>query len=241
MKLWAGQTVSQFGAQITLVAFPLTAVVVLHATALQMGELEALAMAPFLVVGLPVGVWVDRMARRPLLVRADVTRLALVGLVPVLYLTHHLTSMLVLDVIQFVAGCMTVLLDVAYQSYLPAVVGTDALVDGNSRREASRAVSQVVGPSLGGALAAAFTAPRALCAHALTYLVSVVSLLSMHAAKAPPPRQAGRSMAREMAIGLRAVLKNPVLASIAGCTGTSNFSPASRWRCSCCTRCTSSA
>ncbi len=225
LKLWLGQTVSQFGAQITLVAFPLTAVLVLHASALQMGVLEALAMAPFLVVGLPVGVWVDRVRRRPLLIAADATRLVLVGAVPVLYLTHRLSSIAILDAVQFVAGCMTVLFDVAYQSYLPAVVGQDsaALLDGNSKLEASRALAQVAGPSAGGALAAAVTAPLALVANAGTYLVSVVSLLLVRTEEVAPVRAASRGMRREVADGLALILKNPLLGSIAGATGTSNF------------------
>ncbi len=225
LKLWLGQTVSQFGAQITLVAFPLTAVLVLHASALQMGVLEAVGMAPFLVVGLPVGVWVDKLRRRPLLIAADATRLVLVGAVPLLYLAHRLSSIAILDAVQFLAGCMTVLFDVAYQSYLPAVVGHDpaALLDGNSKLEASRALAQVAGPSAGGALVAAVTAPLALAANAGTYLVSVVSLLLVRTEEPAPVRAAPRGMGREVADGLALVLKNPILASIAGATGTSNF------------------
>ncbi len=223
MKLWAGQTVSQFGAQITLVAFPLTAVLILHASALQMGVLEALGMAPFLLVGLPVGVLVDRGRRRPLLILADSVRLLLVGAVPALYLAHALHAMWVLDAVQFVAGGMTVLFDVAYQSYLPAVVGRDTLVEGNSRLEASRAVAQVAGPSVGGALVAALTAPVALAANAATYLVSVVSLAAIRTEEPAPPPPPLVGMHRQIGEGLALVVKNPVLGSIAGSTGTANF------------------
>ncbi len=223
MKLWAGQTVSQFGAQITLVAFPLTAVLILHASALQMGVLEALGMAPFLLAGLPVGVLVDRGRRRPLLILADTVRLLLVGAVPALYLAHALHAMWVLDAVQFVAGGMTVLFDVAYQSYLPAVVGRETLVEGNSRLEASRAVAQVAGPSVGGALVAALTAPVALAANAATYLVSVVSLSAIRTEEPTPPPAPHLGMRRQIGEGLALVVKNPVLGSIAGSTGTANF------------------
>ncbi len=151
LRLWGGQTVSQFGEQITLIAVPLTAVVYLHVDAFQMGILGAMSSLPFILVGLLVGVWVDRRARRPLLIAADVGRAALLALVPVLAALHRL-GFLDLSAIAFLVGCLTVVFDVAYQSYLPALVGRAAIVDGNSKLEATRALSQVAGPSVGGFL-----------------------------------------------------------------------------------------
>lgn len=223
LRLWAGQTVSQFGEQITRIALPLAAVLLLHANAFEMGVLGAMGTLPFVVVGLFVGVFVDSRRRRPLLIAADVGRALLLGLVPVLALTHRLT-LVDLAAIAFVVGCLTVLFDVAYQSYLPSLVGRQAIIDGNAKLEASRAVSQVAGPSVGGVLVQLLTAPFAIAANAATYVVSVVTLVAIRSQESPPEMLAGRQrvgpMIRE---GLAWVLGHPLLRAIAGCTGTANL------------------
>ncbi len=223
LLLWAGQTVSQFGEQITFVAFQLTAVLVLRASALQMGVLGAVQMAPFLLVGLFAGVIADRVRRRPLLIAADIGRAVLVGAVPVLWVLGRLT-MTDLYVVSFLAGCLSVLFDTAYQSYLPAVVSRQGLVEGNSRLEASRAISQVAGPSLGGGLVQAIGAPLTILANGVTYVVSVVSLLMIRGREPEPAKApAGVGMWAQIGEGLRVVFGNRTLWSIAGCTSTSNF------------------
>ncbi len=223
LRLWAGQTVSQFGEQITLIALPLTAVLVLHANAFAMGVLGAMSTLPFVLIGLFVGVFADRRRRRPLLIAADIGRAALLALVPALAFTHLLT-LPVLAAIAFAVGCLTVLFDVAYQSYLPALVGRPALVDGNAKLETTRALSQVAGPSVGGVLVQMLTAPLAVAANALTYVVSVATLVAIGAREPEPQRPAGDAriwpMIRE---GLAWVLGQPMLRAIAGCTGTSNL------------------
>lgn len=222
LRLWAGQTVSQFGEQITMIALPLTAVLLLHASAFQMGILGAMATLPFLLTGLFVGVFVDRHRRRPVLVAADTARVVLLGLVPVLAALHRLT-LVGLGTIAFATGVCTVLFDVAYQSYLPSLIGRDALVDGNSRLEASRALSQVAGPSVGGLLVQVLTAPLAVAANAATYVVSVLTLLAIRAPEPAPSPVAHESAWSAIRQGLRWVLGHPLLRAIAGCTGTSNL------------------
>jgi MFS family permease len=222
LRLWAGQTVSEFGAQVSAVALPLTAVLLLHADAFQMGILGAMTTLPFVLVGLFAGVFVDRRRRRPLLVAADAGRAVLVALVPVLALLHRLDIFL-LDAVAFAVGCLTVLFDVAYQSYLPAVVGRAALVEGNARLEASRALSQVAGPSIGGALVGALTAPVAVTVNAITYVLSVASLLAIRRVEPAPEPPAERRVLPLIGEGLHWVLGHPMLRAIAGCTGTSNF------------------
>lgn len=221
LRLWAGQTVSQFGEQITLIALPLTAVLLLHANAFQMGVLGAMTTLPFVVVGLFVGVFVDSRRRRPLLIVADAARAILLGVVPVLAMLHRLTFPPLLP-IAFAVGCLTVLFDVAYQSYLPAVVGREALVDGNAKLETSRAISQVAGPNLGGVLTSALTAPIAVAANALTYVVSVISLIAIRTVEPQPEPRTQRTFS-QIREGLVWVLGQPMLRAIAGCTGTSNF------------------
>ncbi len=223
LRLWGGQTVSQFGEQITVIALPLTAVLLLHASAFEMGVLGAMSSLPFVLIGLFVGVVVDRRRRRPLLVAADVGRAALLTLVPVLALLHRLT-LVDLGAIAFVVGSLTVVFDVAYQSYLPSLVGRAALVDGNAKLETTRALSQVAGPGLGGILVQVLTAPIAVAANAATYVVSVLSLLAIRGAEPAPEAHASRPrMGPQIREGLAWVLGQPMLRAIAGSTGTSNL------------------
>src|SRR5256885_10891596 len=119
--LWGGQTVSKFGSQITLLALPLTAALTLNATPGQMGLLFALENAAYLLFGLPAGVWVDRLRRRPILIAADCARAVLIGSIPVTALIGEL-HIAQLYVVGFLAGIGTLLFDVAYQSYLPALI-----------------------------------------------------------------------------------------------------------------------
>lgn len=222
MKLWMGQTVSQFGAQITLLALPLTAVLLLHASPAQMGILGAMEMAPFLLIGLFAGVYVDRVRRRPLLVAADVGRALLLATVPAMAALHVLV-MPILYALGFLVGSLTVLFDVAYQSYLPALVSRKTLVEGNSKLEMSRAVAQIGGPGFAGVLIQWVTAPMALAANALTYVVSVVSLLWIRGEEPPAAPSGGKGVWADIGEGLTVLVGSPLLRSIAGCTATANF------------------
>jgi len=130
--LWGGETVSELGSQVSLLAIPLLAVRTLHATTFQMGLLTAASTAAFLVVGLPAGVWVDRMRRRRIMIASDLGRVLALGSIPVAYAVGALT-LAQHFVVTLVSGILTVFFDVAYQSYLPALVGREHLVEGNAK------------------------------------------------------------------------------------------------------------
>ncbi|MDX6243382.1 MAG: hypothetical protein QOE76_1105, partial [Frankiales bacterium] len=173
--LWAGQGVSEFGSAITMVALPLAAVVTLNASPLQVGLLDAATTAAFLLVGLPAGALVDRRRRRPVLMRADLGRALLFGSIPVAAAFGVLT-LAQLFVVALFGGLLRVFFDVAYQSYLPALVARDQLVQGNSTLMATEATAQVAGPGVGGALVGAIGAAATMTIDAVSYLVSFVSL-----------------------------------------------------------------
>jgi len=149
MKLWTGQTISQFGDEITELAIPLLAIATLGAGAVEMGILGVVRFLPWIVFTLPAGVWVDRMRRRPILIGADIARAFLLVSIPVGFVAGWLTIWQVY-LVAFLAGTLEVFFDVAYQSYLPAIVERDELVEGNSKLELSRAGSSVVGPTVAG-------------------------------------------------------------------------------------------
>lgn len=227
LKLWSGQTISVFGDQIATLALPLVAVLTLKANAVEMGILGAAERAPFLLVGLFAGVWVDRMRRRPILIGADVGRALLLGSIPAAALLGRLTVHY-LYVVAFLVGILTVFFDVAYQSYLPVLVSRERLVEGNSKLEVSNSVATIAGPGLAGALVQLITAPLALLLDAVSFVASVASLLWIGAPE-PAPRPADEAAGgragiwREIGEGLRVVLGNRLLRAIAGCTGTSNL------------------
>jgi MFS family permease len=224
MKLWTGQTISLLGSQITLLALPLAAILLFKASAFQVGLLGTVEFLPFVLFGLPVGVWVDRLRRRPILILADAARFAIIGSVPLAYALGalHMTQ---LYVVAFLSGVFTVFFDVAYGSYLPSLVERGHLVEGNSKLEISRSGAQLAGPGLAGLLVQAFSAPVALLADSLSYVASVFSLLLIRLPEPPsePPAGGRAGMRGEIGEGLRYVLRNRVLRPILACTATLNF------------------
>lgn len=223
LRLWAGQSISQLGSQVTLLALPLVAIRILHAGPLELGVLAACETAPFLLVGLPAGVWVDRWPRQPILVVADIGRAAALAAVPVAY-ALDLLVVWHLYVIAAVTGALTVFFDVAYQSYLPALVPRTRLVEGNARLELSRSMSQVAGPGVGGILVELLRAPYAIAADSCSFAVSALFLARI---RTPEPAAsatlAQETMRRSIATGLRYVLRHPLLCRIAACTALFNL------------------
>src|SRR5215212_7981402 len=188
MRLWAGQTVSQFGSTITREALPYTAILVLGASPWQMGLLGAAGAAPLLLLGLFAGVWVDRVRRRPLMIAADIGRALLLLSVPIAYL---LGSMRIeqLYVVAALTGVLTVFFNVAYQSALPGLVRREHLLDGTSKLGLSESVAEIGGPPLGGALVQLISGPITLLLDALSFVFSAFMLRRIQAAE-PPPRPA---------------------------------------------------
>src|SRR3954447_11975898 len=161
IKLWTGQSISELGSQVSQLAIPWLGAVDLHASPLAFSLLGVLGFLPFILFALPAGVWVDRLRRRQILIVGDAARAALLALVPILWALGVL-QMWHLLVLQFVIGVFTVFFDVAYQSYLPALIEREHLVDGNSKLQLTVSVAQVGGPPVSGALIAALNAANAI-------------------------------------------------------------------------------
>ena len=223
LKLWTGQSVSLFGSQVTRLALPFTAILTLHATPGQMGILGAVQLAPFLLLGLFVGVWVDRLHRRPILIVADIGRALLLSAIPVMALTHTL-RIEYMYAVGFLLGTLELFFDVAYMSFLPSLIGREQLVDGNSMLQMSDSVAQVAGPGLGGALVQVLTAPLAILVDALTFLVSAISIVAIGAREDAVIKDERRNVWSELREGMKLVIGNPLLRAIGGCTATLNLS-----------------
>ncbi|MPZ64942.1 MAG: MFS transporter [Pseudonocardiaceae bacterium] len=221
-RLWAGETVSQFGSAVTLVALPLVAVTLLAASPFEVGLLTAAETAGFLLVGLPAGAWVDRIRRRPLMVWMDVVRAALLVTVPIAW-WFGVLSLPQLLVVALTTGVATVFFDVAYQSYLPSLVGRPRLVEGNGKLETSRALANVTGPALGGGLVQLIGAATTLLADAISFAASALLLRTIRTVEPQPQRRERPDLRGEIVEGLRYVLRHPLLRAITACTGTANL------------------
>jgi MFS family permease len=222
LKLWASETVSQFGSQITLLALPLTAVVLLDATAFEMGLLRASASAPFLLIGLLAGVWVDRHRRRPILFAANLGRALLLALIPLAALLG-LVRIELLYLVAFAAGTLTVFFDVAYVAYLPVLAHREHLVEGNAKLEMSRSFAQVAGPGAAGGLVQMIGAPFAIAVDVVSYLIAAIFIGRIDADEPEASTDERAGVRAELMEGLRTILDSPILKPIAVCTGTMNL------------------
>jgi MFS family permease len=224
MLLWGGQTVSEMGSAVTQLALPLTAVVLLRASTFEVGLLTSAATAAFALIALPAGVIVDRRTKRGIMLACDAARALIIGSVPLAWALGVLT-LWQLYVVALAAGVATVFFDVSYQSYLPVLLRAEHLMDGNGKLGATQSFAQFAGPGLGGGLVAAAGAAGAMTADAVSYVVSVASLLAIRIREqsAESPAAARRNLRAEIAEGLKFVVGHPILRKIVACTGTSNL------------------
>jgi MFS family permease len=225
LKLWSGQAISEIGSQVSVLALPTVAILVLGATPFQVGLLAAFEFLAFPVLGLVAGVYADRLRRRPILIACDVGRLLALASVPIAF-EFNVLSMPQLYVVALVTGIGTVFFDVAYQSYLPALISRADLLEGNTKLQVTGSVAQMAGPALAGFLIQLVGPARAVGADAASFLVSVASLLWIRRQE-PSPKPTAESGRRgffsEMWEGIRVVFGNATIWKIAGCTSTSNL------------------
>jgi MFS family permease len=224
LRLWSAETISQVGSQVSNLALPLVAILILHASAFEVALLATLVFLPWLLFSLPAGVWVDRLRRRPILVAADLGRAALLASIPIAYALDGLT-LWQLYAVTFAVGTLTVFFDVAYQSYLPSLVSREQLVEGNSKLEVSRSAAQIAGPGLAGTLVDLATAPAAILVDALSFLASALFLFRIRRPEERVVRdgERPRGMLPELGEGLRFVFRNPLLRAMAASTAMFNF------------------
>jgi MFS family permease len=226
VRLWSASVISSLGSAVTKLALPLLAALTLHATPAQMGFLVAAETTPILLFGLVTGVWVDRRAKRPVMIAADIGRMVLLLLVPLAAWLGLLRIELLL-VVAFLVGTLAVFFEIASQSYLPAILPTEDLAEGNARLHTGWGLAEVGGPGLAGWLTQLFSAPIAILTDGLSYGISAALLAGIRL-KEPPLAVPGEESERphfwrELGEGLRLVVANPVLRATAAATGLWNF------------------
>ncbi|WP_330343217.1 MFS transporter [Streptomyces sp. NBC_00557] len=216
-RLWAAQSVSETGTQMGQLAVPLLAMGALHASATELGFLSGARMLPFLVLALPAGALLDRIRRLPVMVLSDVCRALLVVSVPLAYALDLLTFAQLYLVVLLV-GVFTVAFDVAYQSYLPTLVGREDLAGANARLTASASAAELAGPAAAGVLTGALGAAATVLVDGVSFLASGLLCRAIRHREPVPERAAGApgSLRGEVGEGLGFVLRRRELRAVAG-------------------------
>jgi MFS family permease len=222
--LWAGQSVSDLGSAVTTLALPLTAITVVRASVFEIGLLAACTNIAYLVVALPAGALIDRVSKRKIMIFCDIARMLLIGSVPVAAKFGKL-SLAQLFLVAVTSGVFTVFFTIAYQSFLPELVGPERLRSCNSKMSTTQSMAQFVGPSLGGLFVGLIGAASTLAIDAISFAASAVSLTGI----AP---QARSEYSGQMSIhqlfcdvleGWRFIGQSPILRKLVTCSGVANF------------------
>lgn len=212
-RLWVAQTVSSAGTQVSMVAIPLTAALVLGARPLEMGLLGAAGSLPGLLFGLFAGAWVDRLPRKPLLIWSDIARAVLIGSIP---LAASVDALRIehLYLVQFLAGLFGMLYLVAHGSLLPSVVPRERLVEANAKLSVTSSATLIAGPGAAGVLISLVTAPLAVLFDALSFMLSGTLTATLRVVEAPPAA-ARQPLWRQIGEGLTVLWANPILRALA--------------------------
>jgi MFS family permease len=226
-KFWAGQTISNLGNSVTLFALPLL-MYKLTGSAFNLGLMSAAQFVPYLLFGLVLGAWVDRVDRRRIMIGADICRAALIATIPIMAEIGELRTWWVY-LVGFLSSTFTICFDGAQFAAIPSLVETDDLVTANGRIQASFSAASVVGPIIGGALISLIPIESVLYIDALSFVVSAGSIAVIHRSfnTSKADEESQTSLRDDVVEGLRYVLSHPVLRNISLMMALINFVGAS--------------
>ncbi|GAB3213776.1 MFS transporter [Marinactinospora endophytica] len=208
--LWTGSTVSQILGMTSPIAFPLIAADLLSASVPQIAAITAFSYLPWLVLTLPLGVYLGKVPPRTVLLTADLVRVVVISFVPLAYVLGVLALWQIYVVVALVGAC-TVCYEIAYQTFPPALLPREDLTRANARLQGGRAVAYTMGPALGGLLVTVLGAPLTPIANAAGFLVSACCVAAMRTRAAPPGQEGGGTLLRRLGEGLRFVVTRPLL------------------------------
>ena len=220
-KLWLGRSVSFVGSEITSVALPLTAVLLLEADARKMGWLVAAQNLPWLLFGLVAGVWVDSTRRKPILVATNLGQAALLSAIPIAGVLGHL-NMSMLVAVAFGASSLSIVGSVADRAYLPSLLPREQILAANSRIQLSFSLARTTGPGVAGLLVQSLTAPIAILVDVATFVTAAVLIGRIRHTEAPPPPRNARIVA-DIAEGVGRVVNDKVLRPLVLCGAAHNI------------------
>jgi MFS family permease len=214
--LWTSILISSFGGQVTLLALPLSAAILLHASPTQMGALTAAEIVPFALFSLPTGVWLDRVRKLPVYIVGEITISLTVASVPFAWWMGWL-SMSWLYLVAFVIGIVNTTAGAAAQIVLTQIVPRERLVEAHAKNALASSTAEVTGPATAGALIKITGAPLALLTDAVLLLVSSTILRGIAVKETPSTRNA--PFWASMRAGLEFVRSHNLLLTMASCVG----------------------
>ena len=220
--LWAGQTVSTIGSQMSGLALPVLAVTMLQASEWQVGMMNAAGMSMFLLIGLPAGAWVDRWLKRRVMILADAVRMLVLFSVPVAWWAGVL-DMTYIIISAAVISAANVFFDVAYQSVLPIMLPKEHMAKANSALETTNQTSMLAGPAVVGFLLSIVKAPILMLADAVSFLVSLISVALIKMDESTIAKKDRGRLRDDIAEGVKFVTKHPIISRITATTAVSNL------------------
>ncbi|NIK60884.1 MFS transporter [Kribbella shirazensis] len=187
---WFGETINRFGSATSTVALPLVAISMLDATTFEIGLLTAASWAPWLLIGLPTGAWIDRVRRRPVMLASSAASGLLLAAVP---LAGDLLTIQLLLVVAVLVGAASVVFQTAYTAYLPTLLAAPDHAEGNAKLHGSASAAQIAGLGCGGLLVQLIGAANALLVDAASFLAALLCLVAIRfrERRTHTPRQAG--------------------------------------------------
>jgi MFS family permease len=222
-KLWLGDSITQFTSQVTNLAVPTIAILLLDATPFQVGVVGTLTFISYPTLGLFVGVLTDRFRRKRIMILTNLLRMITLATVPFSYYIHAL-SIYQLYLVALSMGICSVFFDISYQAYLPSLVDREDVVEGNQKLQLSASAAQVGGPVMASGLMGLLGAAYAIFIDVFGFLASAVTLTTIKKGEPKPdPPEGGRNFFNEMKEGISVVAKNKMLWTMAGCTATLNL------------------
>jgi MFS family permease len=217
-RLWTSILISSFGGQVTMLALPLTAALLLHATPTQMGWLTAMEILPFVLFSLPTGVWLDRVRKLPVYIYGELLIAVAVVTVPLAAWQGWL-SMTWMYAVAFVIGTVATTAGSASQIVLTQVVARERLVEAHAKNALASSGSEIAGPGFAGLLIKLFGAPAALLVDATMLIISASILRGIGVAEVRRPRHDAH-FGRDLLAGLRFVAEHRLLMALACAVGT---------------------
>src|SRR5437667_11418156 len=211
-KYWTGQTISNLGSSITLVALPLL-VYKITGSALNLGVASAATFLPYLLFGLILGAWVDRVNRKRMMIGTDIARPLIVASIPLLFALGLLTVWWIY-IVAFIHATLTICFEAGEFAAIPSLVNQDDLVTANGRIQASYSGASIIGPLLAGVLVTLVPLSALCLFDALSFLASSFSLALISISFNKGEKRAPTSIRSDVAEGLRYVFSNPVLRNI---------------------------
>ncbi|MET3118086.1 MFS family permease [Undibacterium sp. GrIS 1.8] len=216
-RLWTSILISSLGAQVTMLALPLTAAILLHATPTQMGILTFMETLPFVFLSLPSGVWLDRVRKLPVYVVGEILVAIAVASVPLVWWLGSI-NMMWLYVVGFIIGAVNTTSGTAAQIVLTQIVPRERLVEAFAKNALANSGAEIAGPAAAGSLINLMGAPLALMTDALLLLSSATILRGIKVNEVRPDIE-GAHFWNDLKAGIQFVWNKPLLVSLAATVG----------------------